>query len=128
MLRVRVLQDAQTIYRMYLLYQELLSSFTLKNSLRSLFSLSPQGLCLVIFNPSSSGFWYFFFFFYACFIPVHLLAGTISPEIFFVISSSILNGNVTCPSLFVAKFKDEEEDRTCFLKINGPHITVKPID
>lgn len=37
-------------------------------------------------------------------------------------------GNVTCPPLFVAKFRDKEEDRRCFLKINGQHITVKPID
>ena len=57
---------------------------------------------------------------------MNLLAGTISPEIFIIFIKS--NGNVTCPSLFVAKFRDEEEDRTCFLKINGQHITVKPID
>ena len=99
-------------------------------SLRSLFSLSPQGLCLVIFNPLSSSFWYFFlsFFFFLCLLypSPSFSRSHLSQNL--VISSSILNGNVTCPSLFVAKFKDEEEDRTCFLKINGQHITVKPID
>ena len=55
------------------------------------------------------------------------LAGIISPEIF-LYRSSKSDGNITCPSLFVAKFSDKEGGRVCFLKINGQHITVKPID
>lgn len=57
---------------------------------------------------------------------MNLVAGPIAPNTFL---HSLLesDGGVTCP-LFAATFRDEEEDRTCFLKIDGQRITIKPVD
>lgn len=103
--------------------QELLSSFPWKNSLRSSFFLSPQWPVLGGISPSSSSSLYFFL---SLFILVNLFNKKHFSWTLYHFSKS--NGNVTCPSLFVTKFRDKEEDRLCFLKINGQHITVKPID
>lgn len=130
--------------------QELLSCFPLKDSLLGVyFSCLLRSVWLVIFPHQVLGwgflvfwffgflvFWFFdflvFWLFSLCvyFCKWASLAESSSKNYFswnlhHVTKSYV---NVTCPSLFVAKFRDREEDRVCFLKINGQHITVKPID
>lgn len=104
--------------------QESLTSFPLKNSLSGVhFSCLLNGLCLVTFLHQGLVFCAFLKLAHRA----ESIAEIISPEVFLYCSIKS-DGNITCPSLFVAKFSDKEEDCVCFLKIDGQHITVKPID